>query len=140
VAAQETIDDKVALGVLLHEVAKADRRWHESEKDKIRQVLRDFAHIPEDDIVSVLGAVERAERASIDFYAFTHQFSRGVPYAKKKNILENLFRVACADGDLAQPEHEVIRKIAGLLLLDHKDFIDAKIKVKKEFGMDTAGL
>ena len=58
----------------------------------------------------------------------------------KKNIVENLFRVACVDGELAYEEEEVIRKIAGLFLLDHKDFIDAKIKVKKEFGLDTAGL
>ena len=38
------------------------------------------------------------------------------------------------------PEHEMIRKISGLLRIDHKDFIDIKIRVKKEFGLDTAGL
>ena len=58
----------------------------------------------------------------------------------KINILENLFRIDCVDQDLDHEEHEMIRKISGLLQIDHKDFIDTKIRIKKEFGLDTAGL
>ena len=60
-------------------------------------------------------------------------------YEIKIKILENLFRIACVDKDLDDRELEVIRKISGLFKLTHKDFIDSKIKVKKEFGLDTAG-
>ena len=41
---------------------------------------------------------------------------------------------------LDNSELEVIRKISGLFHVEHKDFIDAKIKIKKEFDLDTAGL
>ena len=133
-------DDKIALGVLLHAVAKADEKVLLREREHIRGILQEFSGISEDALVWVLEAVEQAEEEGIDFFAFTHEISRGMRHEEKKNILENLFRVACVDKDLAQEEHELIRKISGLLLLSHKDFIDAKIKVKKEFGMDTAGL
>jgi hypothetical protein len=33
---------------------------------------------------------------------------------------------------------ETIRKISGLFHIAHKDFINAKIKIKKEFGLDVA--
>jgi uncharacterized tellurite resistance protein B-like protein len=58
----------------------------------------------------------------------------------KISILENLFRVACSDKELDDKELETIRKIANLFRLSHRDFIKAKIKVKKEFGLDTTGL
>lgn len=54
--------------------------------------------------------------------------------------MENLFRVACADKDLDDSELEVVRKISGLFNVAHKDFIDTKIRIKKEFGLDTVGL
>ena len=57
----------------------------------------------------------------------------------KINILEQLFRVACSDKDLDDSEVETIRKISDLFGIGHKEFINAKIKVKKEFGLDTAG-
>ncbi len=138
-APQDTVDvdDKIALGVLLQTVAQADSKFLPEEKGQIRRVLKDYAQIPDTDIEYVLQAVERAERERIDLFTFTHEISQGLPYPLKKNIIENLFRVACVDGDLAHEEHEIIRKIAGLFHLDHRDFIDAKIKVKKEFGLGT---
>ena len=91
----------------------------------------------EEDIPLVMSSVEQAAKESIDLYTFTHEVSAGLPYQKKKEIIESLFRVACVDKDLAHEEHETVRKISGLFGLDHKDFIDAKIKIKKEFGIET---
>ena len=54
-------------------------------------------------------------------------------------IIENLFRIACVDKELDNNELETIRKISGLFKIEHSNFIDAKIKIKKEFGLDTAG-
>jgi len=129
------VDDKIALGVLLRVVAQADSKFLPEEKDQIRHVLKDYARISDEDIDKVLGAVDRAEKESIDLFTFTHEISRDLSYALKKEIVEILFRVACIDHDLAHEEHEMIRKISGLLGLDHRDFIDAKLKVKKEFGL-----
>ena len=52
-------------------------------------------------------------------------------------IIEILFRVACADKQLDEQELETIRQLSGLLGLAHKEFIDAKVKIKKEFGLAT---
>jgi len=136
-AAATEVNDKIALGVLLWMVAQADKKFLPQEKENIRKILKDYALVPETEIPLVMTSVEQAAQESIDLFTFTHEISGGLSYTKKREIVEHLFRVACVDGELAHEEHETIRKIAGLFRLDHKDFIDAKIKIKKQFGIET---
>jgi len=134
------IDDKIALGVLLWVVAEADDEFLPEEKEKMKDILQNYGDVSDDDIPVIFESIEQAAKDRIDLHTFTQEVSCDLDFTKRMEIIENLFRVACIDNDLAHQEEEMIRKISGLFRLDHKDFIDAKIKVKKEFGMDTAGL
>jgi len=136
----EDIDDKIALGVLLWVVAQADNKFLPQEEEEIKSILKKYSSITEDQIPLVLNSVREAARERIDLYTFTSEVSSSLEYRTRVSIIEDLFRVACADKDLDDNELETIRKISGLFHLSHSDFINAKIKVKKEFGMDTAGL
>jgi len=135
-----TIDNLIALGVLLWVVAQADEEFLPEEKAKIEDVLSSYGEISKEDMPVVLRAVEEASINRIDLYAFTSEIGENLSFKDKICIIENLFRVACIDQDLDHEEQEIIYKISGLLRVDHKSFIDAKIRVKKEFGLDTAGL
>ncbi len=134
------IDDKIALGVLLWVVAEADNKFLPEEHEKIKEVLISYSKISKEDIATVLTSIEEAAKERIDLHRFTREVSENLPYDVKTSIIETLFRVACVDKDLAHNELEAIRKISGLFRMSHKDFINAKIKVKKEFGLDTVEL
>ena len=136
----DAIDNLIALGVLLWVVAQADEKFLPEEKAKIAEVLNSYGEISDEDMPIVLRAVEEASISRIDLYAFTSEIGGNLSFKVKIGIIENLFRVACIDRDLDHEEQEAIRKISGLFSIDHKDFIDAKIRIKKEFGLDTAGL
>jgi len=136
----DTIDNLIALGVLLWVVAQADEKFLPEEKAKVEDVLNSYGEISEEDMPIVLRAVEEASINRIDLYAFTSEIGKNLSFKAKIGIIENLFRVACIDQDLDHEEQEAIRKISGLLHIDHKDFINTKIRVKKEFGLDAAGL
>lgn len=133
------VDDKIALGVLLWIVAEADDKFLPEEEEKIREVLTSYSKISKEDIPTVLASIREAAKERIDLYRFTHEISQDLAYDIKISIIENLFRVACVDKDLDDSELEAIRKISGLFKIESSDFIDAKIKVKKEFGLATAG-
>lgn len=134
------IDDKIALGVLLWAVAEADEKFLPEEEKKMKEILTSYAKIPEKDMPYVMGSVQEAARERIDLYRFTNEISKDLNYQMKISILGNLFRVACSDKELDDKELETIRKIANLFRLSHGDFIKTKIKIKKEFGLPTAGL
>ena len=137
---QVELNDKIALGVLLWVVAEADKTYLPEEEAAIKTILESTGTVLPEDMPVILSSIELAARERIDLFTFTREVSQDLPYAVKKGIIDNLFRVACADGDLAHEEQEVIRKISGLCGIDHKDFIEAKIKIKKEAGLDTSGL
>ncbi len=134
------IDDKIALGVLLWVVAEADEKFLPEEEKQMKEILASYAKISEEDMAYVMGSIKEAARERIDLYQFTNEVSKNLDYQMKISILENLFRVACSDKELDDKELETIRKIANLFRLSHGDFIKAKIKIKKEFGLATAGL
>ncbi|MCK5288052.1 MAG: TerB family tellurite resistance protein [Candidatus Omnitrophica bacterium] len=136
----QNVDDKIALGVLLWIVAEADDKFLSKEEDKIKGILIAKAKATEKDIAIVLESVKKAAQQRIDLYTFTHEVSNNLSYNKKMDILEDLFRVACIDKELDNNELELIRKISGLFRISHKDFINTKIKIKKEAGLETFGL
>ena len=131
------IDDKIALGVLLWVIAKADEKFLPQEENQIKEIITNYCNIDKKDLPLVLNSIKEAERQAIDLYSFTSKISGDLNYQMKISILENLFRVACIDKDLDNQELEIIRKISNLFGLEHSDFISAKIKIKKEFGLQT---
>ncbi len=133
------IDDKIALGVLLWVVAEADEKFLPEEEEKIKEVLISHSKISNEDIPTVLASIKEAAKERIDLHRFTHEISENLPNDIKISIIENLFRVACVDKDLDNNELETIRKISSLFKIEHADFIDAKIRIKKDFGLDTVG-
>jgi len=131
------IDDKIALGVLLWVVAEADEKFLSHEDEKIKEILILHSKIPEEEIPTVLASIKEAARERIDLYRFTREINTDLPYNARISIIETLFRVACCDKELDHKEIEVIRKISGLFRVTHRDFINAKITIKKEFGLET---
>ncbi len=131
------IDDKIALGVLLWVVAEADEKFLAHEDEKIKEILILHSKIPEEEISTVLASIKEAARERIDLFHFTREISTDLPYNARISIIETLFRVACCDKELDHKEIEVIRKISGLFRVTHRDFINAKITIKREFGLET---
>ncbi|UCG34690.1 MAG: TerB family tellurite resistance protein [Candidatus Omnitrophota bacterium] len=131
------IDDKIALGVLLWVVAEADEKFLPQEEEKIKEVLLSYAKISAEDLSLILASIKAAADESIDLHQFTSEVSHDLVYAQRVTIVEHLFRIACVDKELDDKELDLIRQISGLFHLSHRDFIDAKIKAKKEFGLKT---
>ena len=132
------IDDKIALGVLLWVVAEADEKFLSHEDEKIKEILILHSKIPEEEISTVLASIKEAARERIDLYRFTREINTDLPYHSRISIIETLFCVVCCDKELDHKEIEIIRKISGLFRVTHRDFINAKITINKEFGLDTA--
>ena len=132
------IDDKIALGALLWVVAEADDKFLAKEDEKIKEILTLYSKIPEDEMATVMASIKEAARERIDLHRFTREVGKNLSYDVRKSVIETLFCVACCDKELDHNEIETIRKISGLFRIAHKDFINAKITIKKEFGLDVA--
>ena len=132
------IDDKIALGMILWgvgAVAEADEKFLPEEDKKIKQLLLSYTKISKQDFPIVLTAIRQSAIGKFDFYRFVREISKNLLYNVKMSIIENLFRVGCADRDLNNNELEVINKVAGLFQITHKDLTEIKIKIKEKFNL-----
>ena len=120
---------EIACAVLLCEVMRADAHLSAQEQEKLNQILcQQFSLSAEEVSEIITKAIELSEHAT-DFYQFTSKLNQNYGIDERIKIVELLWQVAYADGELASIEEHVIRKIADLLHLRHNEYIQAKHRV-----------
>ena len=127
---------QLATAALLIEVSKQDFEVTDDERVAIRDALRDSFGLDdrETDELVRLADMELAE--SISIYDFTRLVDRNFTPEQKIHIVRLLWQIAFSDQRLQEREEYLVRKIAKLLHVSHKDFIAAKIRVKEELGIE----
>ena len=79
----------------------------------------------------IVDATLAKSKESISFYEHTRILNDQLDYDQKKEVLNSVWAIAFADGEMDKHEEHLIRRIADLLYLNHKDFINAKLNQKK---------
>ena len=115
---------------LMIEVAYADDQLDESELKAMANSLGKLA-IEEEEIQEIVDATLAKSKESISFYEHTRILNDQLDYDQKKEVLNSVWAIAFADGEMDKHEEHLIRRIADLLYLNHKDFINAKLNQKE---------
>jgi uncharacterized tellurite resistance protein B-like protein len=120
---------QLATATLLMEVARADSRITADERLDVRRLIeKHFALSPELTLDIEASAEHEAQHAT-SLYPFTRLINRGCSPEEKVRIIGMLWRVTCSDGRVDKYEEYLIRKIADLLYVPHREFIRMKLGV-----------
>ena len=115
---------------LMIEVAYADNQLDESELKVMANSLSKL-DIQEGEIQEIVDATLAKSKESISFYEHTRILNDQLDYDQKKEVLNSVWAIAFADGEMDKHEEHLIRRIADLLYLNHKDFIITKLNQKE---------
>jgi uncharacterized tellurite resistance protein B-like protein len=126
---------QLATTALLVEMMNADTTVSEEERSAIVKTIRSQFHLSEEETDALLRVAEEAIRKATGYFEFTSLINKGLSYEQKVNVIEHLWGIALVDSCLDKHEEHMVRKIAGLIYVEHKDFIDAKLRVKKKLGL-----
>lgn len=136
----EAVDDeralRIATAALLVEMSRADFSESVSEHDEIVRVLSEHFAL---DLDAAMELIERASaRAdkSVSLHEFTRLLHEQLEPEEKHRIVEMLWRVALADAELDKYEDYLVRKIADLLYVSHRDLMRLKHRVLGELDAD----
>lgn len=121
---------RLAAGVLLFEIVRADHRIEDTERTVMRAALQSTFNLEAVEVEEVMRLSEEQSRAAGSLYEFTSQVDTAFDADQKKRLVELLWLVAFADGKKDAHEEHMVRRIAGLLHVAHPDFIDAKLKAR----------
>lgn len=121
---------QLATAVLLVEVMRTAPEITPAERQAVLAGLREKFSLTDDELARLLELAERAARESSDFHRFTSRINEGFDMERKLRIVEMLWRVAYADGQLSAHENHVMRKISDLLYIPHGAYINAKMRAQ----------
>lgn len=122
----------IAAAALLIEVGRADFDFSETEQARIVTLLRENLHINEAAITALIDLAKRESTDATSLHGFTRLIHENYSIDQKRNLMQQLWCVALADGRIDRYEDYILRKIADLIYLSHKEFIQAKLRAQGE--------
>ncbi len=121
---------QVATGALLIEMMRSDAESTENERTVVLAALRSKFDLTEDETRELVELAEAEADDSIDHYQFTSLIKTGFSPEQKEKVVEYLWAVAFADDNADKHEEYLVRKVANLIGVPHKDFIAAKLRAR----------
>jgi len=120
-------DLRLAVALLLLDVARADMEVTAEERQVARQLLERFFPVSPDQARALVDTAQRKAEQATSLYPFTSLINRECDLEERASIVGMLWKVSCADGKIDAHEEHLVRKVADLLYVPHTRFIQAKL-------------
>lgn len=128
---------RVATAVLLLEMAHADERMHQVEFSLVEKILQERFSLSDETLTDLMALAEDERQESLDLYQFSREINDNFSKEEKLEVMEHLWQVVFADGEMDPYEEALARQLATLLRLSHREMIDAKLQAQK--ALDRSG-
>ncbi len=125
---------QLATAALLIEMSRADFHVSEEEEQALTVLLEEQFGLEPAESRELLELATLEVRQAASLYQFTDLIDRHFTLEQKRSVLEMLWRLAFADGHKDKYEEYLVRKVADLIHLSHRDFIQTRLKVEAELG------
>lgn len=122
----------LATAALLIEAMRADHTVLEQERRAVQALLQQHLRLQVDEVHGLFVLAEQEVEDSVSLYQFTSLIDQGMAYEQKARIIDMLWQVVYADEILDKYEESLVRKIADLLHVSHRDFIQSKHRFMPE--------
>jgi uncharacterized tellurite resistance protein B-like protein len=120
---------QLATAALMFEMLRADNDEHPDERHALERALQKSFALSESETRQLAQLAEREADESVSLYQFTGLINRHFTPNEKIRVVEMLWQVAYADGSLDRYEEALVRKVAELIYVPHREFMQAKHRV-----------
>src|SRR5262245_35373942 len=104
----------VATAALLVEMMRMSGDVAQSERDRVLHALQAKFGLTSSETATLSELAEQEARQATDYYQFTSLIQDRFSAEQKERLIEHLWAVAYADGELHRYEEHLVRKIADL--------------------------
>ncbi|MFQ5764190.1 MAG: TerB family tellurite resistance protein [Rhodospirillales bacterium] len=131
-------DLQVAAVALLIEAAVMDGEFDADERRTITRLVEERFGLEGDAVEALIALGEEAVERSNQLFAFTRVVKQGFDFDERVRMMEMLWEVAYADGELHDYEASLVRRVAGLIHVSDRDSGIAKKRVLNRLGLAPA--
>lgn len=133
-ASFDETETRLAAAALLVHVMVSDSEFNPAEHERLREVLSYRFAMDPADAEKLIEAATRADNEAVDLYQFTSVLNRLLDEEGRKRIVEMMFEVAYADGQLSEFEDNVVWRASELLHVPSRD----RVTIRKHIRGETA--
>ena len=128
-------DTQVAAVALLVEAAVMDGEFDAEERRTVARLVSERFGLAGDEVEDLIAAGEEAVERSHQLFAFTRVIKQGFDFDDRIRMIEMLWEVAYADGELHDYEASLVRRVAGLIHVADRESGQARKRVLERLGL-----
>jgi len=123
---------RMAAAVLFVEVMHADHQIDKRERQVINSALLESFSLSKQDAEELLQQAENRVKDVTSLHEFTSLLHGRLTNEEKVMLIEQIWRIILADDYVDKYEEHLVRRIAELLYVSHRDYIRAKLSAQGE--------
>ncbi len=134
------LDEKMlAAAALMVEAAELDGSFDGAERAAIEAVVCRHFGLSDAEAGELIAAASDAQDGANHLLGFTRALKDGYPPEERVEIIEMLWEVVYADGELHEYEANLLRRIGGLIYVSDRERGAARKRVLARLGLDDVG-
>jgi len=120
---------ELAAAALMVEAAVLDGEFDDAERATIERLLKSHFELSDSEAADLIRDAEATVNDANELYTLTRTVKDEMPIEERTEIIEMLWEVAYADGELHDYESNLVRRLAGLLYVSDRESGDARKRV-----------
>ena len=127
----EHLNIKNAASILLLSIANADNNIDKKELKLTKEIIKDFFSLTDNETYNLIEKAIIEHKQSTSYYEYAQILNKKFSYQDKIDFIFCIYEIGCIDNDLHYKEKHIIKQIANILSIEHKDLIKIKIEIQK---------
>ncbi len=135
--AKEAAPDELhlAVAVMLVEAARMDERFDDGERTAIARLIETRLELPADDAEALVDAADEVAKDMGELWSFARVVKDRYSHDERVEMIEMLWEVSYADGELHHYEANLLRRIAGLIYVSDRESGLARKRAMQRLGI-----
>jgi uncharacterized tellurite resistance protein B-like protein len=125
---------QLAAAALMVEAAGMDSAFGAEERVKIGDLVQSRFALSPVEAEDLLAEAEQMSSKSVQWQGFTRAIKDGFDHEERIELIEMLWEVVYADGELHDYEASLLRRVTGLLYVTDRDSGEARKRVLARLG------
>lgn len=128
------IDHRVAAAALLVHTGSVDGEYSEEEREKLLKLVASRFSLDEAEADKIVADAETADVEAVDLYSFTSILKSRLDETERERIVEMMWEIVFADGEVHEFEDNLVWRVAELLGVSSRDRVRLKQEARRNSG------
>jgi uncharacterized tellurite resistance protein B-like protein len=127
-------DYRLAAAALMVHVATLGGELSDAARKKLHSLIKSRFSLEDALADELIDAALAADRDAVDFYRFTSLLMRTLDEEGRRRVIEMMWKVVFADGEVSEFEDNVMWRVADLLAVSNRE----RIELRRQVAMEQA--